>query len=485
VIPGSSANGRGNSRIPVLSAPQRGQALTPEETINNLQMAEDLLDRKPSMRVARDATSISNLDGIPSMILNGNEGITVEETVLDSETVVSGQVRRLLRSMASEGGSRAPAAASYGNEVRTSTRLEPATPEEDEATLAEVRELVRPLVEDELRNVRLEEKRTWQNQAMLHLQDVVAGRNGFEAGARPLSPEAGPQIVETTRRLVTKMSENASEIARLEADRRNWAAAAAAAQEAIRMREETAVEAIGEALSPKPRLHLQLAQARFMLDGNSPQLRRQLEEARERMPDSPGVAYWSAHYHIMEGQYVEAQAAIKLAPDDSRIRSAIQPILEGTTSEEPQKPHPSNFYTYQHAFVGINNSRLNTISDQLTTLEKIKAIPGGVEIPEELKLAMENAKNAAASAQAAIAAQDLAEAKEMDRADREREAFKRRAGTWKFEDENGEPHVDEEPPAVRQASSGGRRSGLKSQEEINQLIDEAKKTAETLLKRLV
>ena len=280
----------GDGTIRALDAPM-GEGLGREDTGEVLGGISTFLQSKPGMRVASDALKLSRIDEVVGSVSNGNGSTVGAEDLADAASVVTFRVRGALDSLEREEGGLlrvgVPREASIGDGRADGP---PRTAEGDDVVTADLRGLVRPLLEDELRGRRLDEKCTWHNEAMLRLQDLAARRNGLGPDSQALSADMEPRVAETTRDLVAEMSRNACEIAQLEADRRNWQASADAASAAIRLREETAAEAIGEALEPEPRPHLLLARARFRQEGNSGRLRRELEAARLRMPTAPSLA---------------------------------------------------------------------------------------------------------------------------------------------------------------------------------------------------
>jgi hypothetical protein len=211
--------------------------------------------------------------------------------------------------------------------------------------------IVTPNGQPRLIEHRLDELNTWQNEATTALHDLMARRSGAGPASRPLSPEADVVVARAEHRLLVGMSDNALTVSRLEASRGRWHAAAGAARESIRIRREIAAEATGTSLRPDAQAHLNLAHATFMLEGNSPRLRRELAQARTEMPMSLGLAKWLARYELMLGDYNAAFAAIKSVVKRDRVASLVDLIVDPTRESPPWLAYPCNFYTYRYSLI--------------------------------------------------------------------------------------------------------------------------------------
>jgi len=431
----------------------------------------ELLARRPRRRVAHDALRLSRINGVAELIMANTRMVLDPHAPAQpapplAELNVPARVRSLLDTL--ERGD-AILAVSAAQDATTPDGVVDTLRGDgiavDGARFAQT-ERVRPLIEDALRIRHIEELREWLRAAGDRLQALIA-----ERGDGPEQLTLSPDLADAARRLTHEMSVSESEIALREAERQHWQASANAARAGIQIRDELTVAAVDQPLPIEPRLHLQLAQATFMLEGNTPRLRQELHAALQRRPDGPGLAYWSAHYHIMAGEFTQAAAAIAFVPTASRIRNIIQPILAGFTGTAPEKPHPSNFYTYQHIFVSETN--LNMIALQLAALQTAEQVATtGVQIPQALQDAI---KTAAATAAAAKAAQ-VAREEAITRAEEERERRRSKIPTYKQEyiQDDGEP-------SARQAGAAGGRAGVKTEEAIGQLMREAEDAARTLV----
>lgn len=253
------------------------------------------------------------------------------------------------------------------------------------------------------RSVQIDDLRTWQSEAVEQLRVLIGGDRVEAVGLAPF-PAMGEEVTDATKVLIGGMSQNMFEIALLEALRLGWQAAANAVREAVRLRADTALQATGQALAPEPRQHLLLMYATFMMEGNTPRLRQELDDARQRMPDSPDLAYWSAHYHIIVGEHAEAQAAIQMVPNEGRIRELIWPILTASTDAEPEKVHPSNFYTYRYDLV--SETTLEAIMTQFAAIRSATVKDGAIHFAVDAGKV--GATAAGAGAAVTVAAQEQA-----------------------------------------------------------------------------
>src|SRR5215470_6922102 len=116
------------------------------------------------------------------------------------------------------------------------------------------------------RQANLDALKTWQQLASARLEDLRAGHTG--PNGLPI-PATNPEVAKLKRRLVVGLSKNAARIATLEGAQRRWHLAAKAARNAIALGQDKAREITGKRLRPDARLQLKLAQATFMLEGNS------------------------------------------------------------------------------------------------------------------------------------------------------------------------------------------------------------------------
>src|SRR6185437_6881933 len=66
---------------------------------------------------------------------------------------------------------------------------------------------------------RLDDLRTWQNDGLVQLHDLLAKRSGVGAGSRPLAGEPKQAIARACHRLIVGLGKNALAIATLEAAR--------------------------------------------------------------------------------------------------------------------------------------------------------------------------------------------------------------------------------------------------------------------------
>lgn len=179
------------------------------------------------------------------------------------------------------------------------------------------------------RQAQLRALRTWHAAAAARLDDLRERRITLDAdGAAKLE-----------RRLVGRMGKNRLRLATLEGAERRWHVAAKEARAGIALR---------ETVRPDARLHLELARATFMVEGNSPRLRRELAEAAARLPRSQGLAYWRARYELMAGRPAAARDAIRDVRDYPPIRNTILPLLEPESTQAPWLSWPCNFYTYRY-----------------------------------------------------------------------------------------------------------------------------------------
>jgi tetratricopeptide (TPR) repeat protein len=207
------------------------------------------------------------------------------------------------------------------------------------------------------RQATLKALKTWHSVASARLKDLQAGRAGIDPAAlvRPTTPR--PETAKLMRRLVVGLSKNASRISTLEGAQGRWHVAAKAAREGIALRRDTARAVAGKPLRPNARLHLKLSHATFMLEGNSPRMRKELKEAIKLNPKSKGLAYWLARYEIMVGNYPAAHEAVSSARDYPPIRHLVTPMLQPESSKAPWLIWPCNFYTYRYTLADTSKLR--------------------------------------------------------------------------------------------------------------------------------
>jgi hypothetical protein len=210
----------------------------------------------------------------------------------------------------------------------------------------------------------LQAMRVWREAASALLDALRAGHTGDAATAIP--PERQPEAARLMRRLVVSLSKTAARTAMLEGAQRRWHVAAKAAREGIALRRDTAREILGTALRPNARLHLMLAHATFMVEGNSPRMRRELRDAVRDMPGSKGLAYWLARYEVMVGHYAAAGEIANAAADYAPIRHTIMPMLEPESAHAPWLSWPCNFYTYRYTLA--QTDELHRMQEALAAL---------------------------------------------------------------------------------------------------------------------
>jgi hypothetical protein len=215
------------------------------------------------------------------------------------------------------------------------------------------------------RQAHLDALKTWHELASARLEELHTGRTGTGTDAQPI-PATHPEATKLKRRLVVSLSKNAARIATLEGAQRRWHAAAKAARDAIALRQNKAREVVGQPLRPDARLNLKLAQATFMLEGNSPRMRQELKQAAEQSPKSKGLRYWRARYEIMAGNFAAAGEAAAAAPAYSPIRQIVTPMLEPESTQAPWLTWPCNFYTYRYSLA--SNDEIRGMQQVLATL---------------------------------------------------------------------------------------------------------------------
>jgi hypothetical protein len=545
-----------------------------------------LVERRPSMRVARDADRVSRLPGVAALVLDG-EGPPA--LLADAARVHADAVRRThlatgTRPIGGEvggvrgGGAGGPHGSGNGGAGggprirRAALRARAARGDEaprwPEATIAEegpsprdarVQALLdaltrgetsfasppgagarsaaiprpdgdglspeasdrraavraRSFLEHAIGARRLAELRAWQAEALAYLEAPPPGAEESDPRGAVVADRAPPRPAASGSRaareqLLSAVARNAGDIAMLEAHRREWPASLDAAREGLRVRSELAQNVLGAALPPDPKLHLQVAHARLVLDGNTPALRAELEAARQASPDAPGLAYWSARYHMIAGDFetarkivvdladmrdrrlgepaarrAAARAVRELAPPlgltipAARTRPAARGVGQQRISvaaldaagitvaaAAPAAMHPSSFYTYGHVLASA--AQLERVRDELDAIMK-GAMAGSATAARLDQAAKDAAAEAAAAAAAAIAAAQGA----VDMADAEREALRARAGSYKFEDEYDGRRIEKNHRVVRRARNSGQRAGAVAAAEQRRIEAEA------------
>src|ERR1043165_2340790 len=215
------------------------------------------------------------------------------------------------------------------------------------------------------RQENLDALKSWQELASSRLEDLRAGHTGTGPNGQPI-PSTNPEVAKLKRRLVVSLSKNAARIATLEGAQRRWHAAAKAARNAIALRQDKALEITGQRLRPDARLQLKLAQATFMLEGNSPRLRSQLKAAAEQSPKSKGLPYWRARYEIMAGNFAAAHEAAATAQSYAPIRQIVTPLLQPDSTQASWLSWPCNFYPYRYTLV--TDDQIRGMQQVLATL---------------------------------------------------------------------------------------------------------------------
>ncbi|HMU55356.1 MAG TPA: PKD domain-containing protein [Nitrospira sp.] len=190
---------------------------------------------------------------------------------------------------------------------------------------------------------------TWRTTALARLQDLQVNRTSEGARSLPIPAAHHSEVANLKRRLVVGLSKNSAHAATLQGAQRRWHLAAKAARDGIQVRRDKAREVLGQPLRPDARLHLKLAHATFMVEGNSPRVRKELREAAQQMPKSKGLAYWLARYEVMAGRYPAAFDAVKDAKDYAPVRNTMLPLLDPSSAEAPWLSWPCNFYTYRYS----------------------------------------------------------------------------------------------------------------------------------------
>jgi hypothetical protein len=338
-----------------------------QENAEFLDSLARLIDSMPNMHVASDAHELSQIDWVAHAVLRGGE----------RSKEVPDEVRSLLYA-----APRAQLVQSYldvvGAEGQLSQRngrsaVSREREEIPDGELATVSELARPKIERALVDVRLDEMWNWHKQSMISLAGLKARHAALGTGSRSLSADLGDEGAAAARLLISVMSRNASAISTLEAYRLNWQAAMDAARLSVDLPTRIALEAIGEQLEEDIRPHLQLAYGRFMLEGNTPQLRQELKAFWQHRSHEPGLAYWMSAYCLLAGDYVGAHEAASAAPQQPKIRRTVQPLVVLAPTAGAWENCPANFYTYRHSL--IDDEAINTIKETIATTQDWEKVP--------------------------------------------------------------------------------------------------------------
>lgn len=220
------------------------------------------------------------------------------------------------------------------------------------------RDLARPLIEQALRDQRAQQMQNWQADA---------------TNALNTRTQDAPQLSRSDQKeLLTALRDNAVALAMLEGHRLDWTASREAALAAVALEDGSAGRARDVRIPATPKPHLHAAYARFRLEGLTPGLLQEIDTARTRLPDSNGLSYWSAVYHLMAGEALAAHDAIKNHRSDPRIRQVIMPLL-APLDAPPHQGFPENFYSYAQNFA--DDWKLHTLGDKLDSFATLAATP--------------------------------------------------------------------------------------------------------------
>ncbi len=206
---------------------------------------------------------------------------------------------------------------------------------------------------------------SWKENATARLAELQNMSTGTDGVAIPT--ENAADVAKLKQRLVEGLSKTSARAAVLEGAQGRWHAAAKAARHGIAVRLGTANELLGRPLAPDARLHLTLAHSTFMLEGNSPRLRREIAAASGALPKSKGLAYWSARYELMAGNFGSARDLAANALDYPPVRHDLMPLIEPESAQAPWLTWPCNFYTYRYSLA--TTEELRGMQEALTALE--------------------------------------------------------------------------------------------------------------------
>lgn len=231
-------------------------------------------------------------------------------------------------------------------------------------------------VDPELLQKNLDKLRTWRNQGLAYLQDLMAERAGIGPESQMLARQHAAQGQVFAQRLISELIEIVLSMAALESAAGRWHAAADAAEDAIRLYKEYGYdEEVGNPegkiktvkvghLTSMEKAHLRLAFATFMLKGNSPDLRKQLAQSLKEYPRTAELAYWLARLEIMVGNYDRALDAIKNFDPASRGIQVVASLVDPDIAVPPWHAHPCNFYTYRRN--RLDDASILALQDDIT-----------------------------------------------------------------------------------------------------------------------
>lgn len=186
---------------------------------------------------------------------------------------------------------------------------------------------------------------------------ALAGTSDGELRAR-LAPSA--------RRLIGGLSDAHVDLALNHAAGADWAASARDAREAIKLR-SAAAELGGRPLKASASAHGVLANATFMLEGNTPALRAELGRVLAEEVASPGLRALLANLHVMARDFEAARAALGDArPAEAGLINTLGKLV-GVRGGEAWEKHPCNFYTYRYSLVA--SPRIQEIVAELRALD--------------------------------------------------------------------------------------------------------------------
>lgn len=232
-----------------------------------------------------------------------------------------------------------------------------------------------PVVNTALVRTRLDSLRTWHNQAWLYFHDLTARRKGIARGSQPFSDALEIQVRELNGYLLEELLDNALIISAIEAAVGRWHAAVDAASEAITLESEyqrsEIIKSQGKKQkgdipfrhSPFVEAHLRWALATFMLEGNSPRLRKSLTRALETRPDSTEMAYLLARFEVMIGDYANAQRVLQNVERTSKEVQFLGFLVDGSKDVPGWLAHPCNVYTYRYNI--FSEGEIKTLADDL------------------------------------------------------------------------------------------------------------------------
>lgn len=193
-----------------------------------------------------------------------------------------------------------------------------------------------------------------------------------------------------------------------------WEDALSSAQQAVeRVQALATLEGVSpQAIEPLTvKSYLQRGYARFMRDGNSPQLREELVEAQARFPRSPSLAKWTAHYQVMAGHLAEARRTLHSVLDFTKIQpqfTALRALTHPLDTRATEQAYPCNFYAYRYELVG--DAILEAMGVQANLIRTWDPANNSAPL-EELQRLIDEAAQAAGqqareAALASVAAQD-------------------------------------------------------------------------------